>query len=1381
MAYRFLPLLLCSACSLAVGDAPPAPATPIVDAGPQTDASHVETPNDCLNDQRFDEFRQDCVPLQGTSNLCQSPERIAGSHAWALAADSIVYASPNASGDGSSSQKPGSLSALVAAQNSGSSLAIILLEGDYELSETLALAVRGPLSLIGQCANKSRVHNAGSAVFSAEPDASAVQIYGIGVRGPLSDDSGVKRHAMAFDGVGTLRIAQTVISAPGGHGIALSGVGGGEGLLLQGLTFNDVGGSAIASQDALGSWTIDCNLFHGPIADHGFLNIGGESTLNLSNNIFSTIMKNAVDATDPLGSWTVDCNLFSGPISGDGINIAGGHSDSSMNLGQDNVFAIINGNAISAQGALGSWTVDCNLFRGPISGKAMHFHEQSGNIALTGNQMSSSAEGVFVTSGNAAWTVSGNQINGSQNNVPPGPMVGFGFARLSVNSSLQFNNNTIASAGGIGLGILGSLANININANSIYDTWESGVGGNHETPLRRAGLGVALVDSGNIQFTNNTRISDNAYAGVLIDLAGWSSPEPAAIAITDNQINGHGEGDDAKDVVRQNIPEPSVSTVRVERSGHERVNAVDETVAVARPSPPPPRCGDGRFDAEVEQCDPSAPNQQAECSERCELANAYLTLAAGTRHFCALRGNGRVECAGRLSDGRLAQGGAEGNGRFEMNEILGDRLPRFVQVSSGRAHSCALSSEANPRVFCWGANNENQVSNIRMSFLNRATLVGGLERDDEAQQPIPIVNLLSSADRNCVHYRDKRVACWGDHRAFGLNDNNRLMLQIRSQNGPMDLLADELWLGPENSCARVRGRLFCWGSDADGQIDNLGSMRPQPIDTQPILTAPSEQLLTGVQDVAIGWRHICAIDERGSAFCWGSGDGFRLSGDVDGNATGASASFARRINFVVESPEVLIKIATSNVESAGDDALTCAVSISDRLYCFGQNSFKLAPGSASVIERAERVDRGALHLKGLSMSAAKICGHAQDGSLHCWGDDDFRFTRAGTFAAPGPTVTRAESLAGLNPPISIASVVVSDAFAVARDSALSRYLIWGLDPSNEEAAASEEMNLFMGSGAVSDKLPSLTRRGGCFKSITDQAIHCFGNIGGQLFSFGRPIANAPNDGLLACGSEHCCASAANSTSVSCWGNCDDGRCGSVSGFLPGPTAGSTWMMPGNIDALALGDRHGCARLVSGAIHCWGDNSSYQLAQNHNNLLDTELGVMIDATPTYLTGMDTLVAGSNHNCAARLSEPKSMHCWGNNSHLQTGDNPQNPYTTTAPMVSRDWLLNGLSNESLPTGVLAANAVTTCYIANGNVFCFGSNESALIDANNPALPAQYLPRQVAGLTNIISLSLGATSACAVNNTGEVFCWGDGRAGRAGVPLGEAVISEFPTPVR
>jgi alpha-tubulin suppressor-like RCC1 family protein len=96
-------------------------------------------------------------------------------------------------------------------------------------------------------------------------------------------------------------------------------------------------------------------------------------------------------------------------------------------------------------------------------------------------------------------------------------------------------------------------------------------------------------------------------------------------------------------------------------------------------------------------------------------------------------------------------------------------------------------------------------------------------------------------------------------------------------------------------------------------------------------------------------------------------------------------------------------------------------------------------------------------------------------------------------------------------------------------------------------------------------------------------------------------------------------------------------------------------------------------------------------------------------------------------------------------------------------------------------LAANAVTTCYIANGNVFCFGSNESALIDANNPALPAQYLPRQVAGLTNIISLSLGAASACAVNNTGDVFCWGDGRAGRAGVRLGEAVISEFPTPVR
>jgi alpha-tubulin suppressor-like RCC1 family protein len=1370
---------------LVVSDHPdPAAATPVADAGivdvGTTDAgTDGGQANPCANDYRFDELGGRCVPLRGASGVCTDASEIAAKHSWARAANNLVYAAPGATGDGSSIDTPGSLAALVAA--AAPELVVILLPGEYELSETLDLS--NGVSLIGNgtCAagegepGGSFLSNASSSVISAS--SGTVQIYGIGVRGPLSDDNDVKRHAMTFDGLATLRIAQTVISAPDGHGIGLNGVGGGEGLLLQGLTFNEVGGSAIASQDALGSWTVDCNLFHGPIADHGFLNIGGESTLNLSNNTFSTIMKNAVDGTDPLGSWTVDCNLFSGPIGGDGINIAGGHSDSSMTIGQDNIFAIIIGNAISAQGALGSWTVDCNLFRGPISGKAMHFHEQSGSIALTGNQISSSAKGVRVTGGNAAWTVSNNQINGSQDNTPPGPMIGFKFANLSANASVNFTENTIASAGLVGLGILGNLANINLNANSIYDTWESGTGGDHETQ-RRAGIGLAIVDSTNIHVVNNTRISDNAYAGVLIDLAGWSLPEPALIAITDNDISGHGEGDDAKDVVRQHIPESSAATVSVERSGQERVNSGDDTIIVTRRAPPAPRCGDGRFDPEVEACDPSAPNQQVECSERCELISGYLSLAAGVRHFCALRTSGKVECAGRANDGRLAQNGAPGNGRFEMNEILGDQLPRFVQISSGRAHSCALSSEARPRVFCWGDNSKGQIPNDleQPRFFIRATVVAGLEREDEAQQIIPIVNLLSAGDRNCAHFRDKKVVCWGDNSAFGLN--SRVTLRIDGENGTADLLADKLWLGPRNSCARVAGRLFCWGNDDDGQVGNAGSPRPRPDDRQPILKAPDGRLLSGVQDVAIGQSHICAIDELGSAFCWGSGDGFRLSHDVDGNATPARPTLARRLSFAVRAQEFLSKIATSKVEKPEDDALTCVVSISGRLYCFGQNSFKQAPEGSPVLQTAERVDRGTLNLQGLSMSAGKICGHAQNGNLQCWGDDDFRFERTGAFVAPGQAVTRAEALAGLTPAISIESVVVSDAFAVARDQGSSRYLIWGLDPRSEGAAAIEEMSLFNEEGQTSDAPPGLTRRGGCYKDFADSSIRCFGNIGGQLFSLEATVINAPDNYFIACGSEHCCAGAENSNSVSCWGDCDNGRCGTVSGFLRSPTPGSTLTMSGNVAGLALGENHSCAQLVDDSIHCWGGNSSYQLGQNNNNPFDDVLPVLTNAPPSPLTGMETLIAGDNHSCAARRSDPKSVYCWGNNSHLQSGYNAEGP-ATTARDVSANWLLNGLPENALPTGALAANAVTTCYIAGGNVFCFGSNESALIDASDNTLLTDHLPQQVGGLSNIVSLSLGATSACAVDDAGEVFCWGDRRAGRLGISRPEAVISEFPRP--
>ena len=60
----------------------------------------------------------------------------------------------------------------------------------------------------------------------------------------------------------------------------------------------------------------------------------------------------------------------------------------------------------------GSWTIEGNLSRGPIGGHAMHF-TQSGAVAMTNNTVNGQRE-VLVSGGSAAWTITGNTVDGGQ-------------------------------------------------------------------------------------------------------------------------------------------------------------------------------------------------------------------------------------------------------------------------------------------------------------------------------------------------------------------------------------------------------------------------------------------------------------------------------------------------------------------------------------------------------------------------------------------------------------------------------------------------------------------------------------------------------------------------------------------------------------------------------------------------------------------------------------------------------------------------------------------------------------------------------------------------------------------------------------------------------
>lgn len=198
----------------------------------------------------------------------------------------------------------------------------------------------------------------------------------------------------------------------------------------------------------------------------------------------------------------------------------------------------------------------------------------------------------------------------------------------------------------------------------------------------------------------------------------------------------------------------------------------------------------------------------------------------------------------------------------------------------------------------------------------------------------------------------------------------------------------------------------------------------------------------------------------------------------------------------------------------------------------------------------------------------------------------------------------------------------------------------------------------------------------------------------------------------------------------------------------------TLNIPQNIDSpitLGMGRLHGCVWANNG-MHCWGDNSSGQLnfPSGLTNVSEisayTSHSCAIDGSevkcwgqnyhgvtnaPTDLTQPFGLAGGRSHNC---VIDGNYLRCWGDDYY---GQAPEFRYVAQPEAVSAGGLYQ-YPNSS--------NSGHTCFIDDGKVSCFGSNEDNV---------TQVPP----GLNDAIDIYAGISLSCAVKSNGELVCWGDG----------------------
>ena len=228
---------------------------------------------------------------------------------------------------------------------------------------------------------------------------------------------------------------------------------------------------------------------------------------------------------------------------------------------------------------------------------------------------------------------------------------------------------------------------------------------------------------------------------------------------------------------------------------------------------------------------------------------AGVSLAAGTRHSCAVDASGQIYCWGQNSYGQLGDGTLEAR----PYAVPVASTETFKQVVAGENQSCALATSGKP--YCWGYVGDG-VAGVTPFFTTQPVAVDG---------DATFVSLTAGRAHTCGLTESGAAYCWGAN-GDGQLGVGSTTAQARPTAVVGDLRFVSLTAGSAHTCGlTTEGRTVCWGSDEAGQVGSnaaAGDCRTRCITSPALVDGRFVALSAGAE-------YTCGADEDGTAWCWG--------------------------------------------------------------------------------------------------------------------------------------------------------------------------------------------------------------------------------------------------------------------------------------------------------------------------------------------------------------------------------------------------------------------------------------------------------------------------------------------------------------------------------
>ena len=269
---------------------------------------------------------------------------------------------------------------------------------------------------------------------------------------------------------------------------------------------------------------------------------------------------------------------------------------------------------------------------------------------------------------------------------------------------------------------------------------------------------------------------------------------------------------------------------------------------------------------------------------------------------------------------------------------------------------------------------------------------------------------------------------------------------------------------------------------------------------------------------------------------------------------------------------------------------------------------------------------------------------------------------------------------------------------------------------------------------------------------------------------GGPVKQVEAGGL------HTCA-LLESGAVRCWGSAEFGQLGygnteDVGGERTPASVGDV-EVGAVVRQLALGSAHTCALLETGAVRCWGRGSEGQLGYGNTDNVGDEDTPESAGNVAIGAAVEQIAAGNEHTCA-RISDGR-VRCWGSGAHGRLGQG-------NTEDIGDDEFPASVSTIDIggPVRQIAAGGRHTCaLLETGAVRCWGQGEFGQLGYGNTDNVGDEDAPESAGDVDVggpvRAITAGGAHTCALLESGNVRCWGDGSFGRLGYGNTDSVGDE------